>query len=349
MAHLAQPRPGHAGADAGVVHQHDARVAHADPLVGGLHQLSAWRADAAGTVGGAVFGGIAHVEHIERAVGIVLEAGEVDGADHADAGFLRERLRALQRCRRGLRRAGREPVGAAAIAAEAGELPAHRAVAQRHHLVRDAGAAQALGAHDAARPAGAVHHHQRLRIRHEVADAVDQFAAGNADPGGDRHAHELLVRAAVEHHDVAAGIDPRLQVRRIDALGAVVVLHPLAERLRGHVDAGEQFVPGRRPGLGAAVQHGDIVAADALQPGGKLLGNASAIVDAADAHAETRQQRAGADLALRQRTGHGPEQMRGAELAILARVEQREFVAIEQPGMQRLCVDAFHDGPPRTT
>ena len=112
----------------------------------------------------------------------------------------------------GLRRAGIEPLGAAAVAAQAGEFPAHRAVAQRHHLVGDAGAPQALGAQDAARAAGAVHHHQRLRIGHDVADAIRQFAARHADAGGDRHAREFLVRAAVQHHHVAAGVDPLLQL-----------------------------------------------------------------------------------------------------------------------------------------
>ena len=85
MAHLAQPGAGHAGAHAGVVHQHDARVADADPLVRRLHELSARRADAAGPMARAVLGGIAHIQHVERAVGIVLEAGEIDGADHAHA------------------------------------------------------------------------------------------------------------------------------------------------------------------------------------------------------------------------------------------------------------------------
>ena len=77
---------------------------------------------------------------------------------------------------------------------------------------------------------------------------------------------------------------------------------------------------------------------------GELLGKAASVVDAADAHGEAWQQRTGAHFALRQRTGHRPEQVRGAELAILARVKQCQFVTIEQPGMQRLCVDAFHGG-----
>ena len=72
-------------------------------------------------------------------------------------------------------------LGPAALAAQAGEFPAHGAVAQRHDLVGDAGAAQALGAQDAAGAAGAVDHHQGLRVGRDIADAVGQFAAGHAD------------------------------------------------------------------------------------------------------------------------------------------------------------------------
>jgi hypothetical protein len=64
------------------------------------------------------------------------------------------------------------------------------------------------------------------------------------------------------------------------------------------------------------------------------------------AHAGPRQQRTGAHLTLRQRTGHRPEQVRGTEFAILARVEQGKFVTVKQPGMQRFRIDAFHGGPP---
>ena len=182
MAHLAQPCAGHAGAHAGIVHQHDAGVAHADPLVGRLHQLPARRADAAGP---------GDRRGIRR--GRARPAHTACGRRRPRSGRGRSApitptpepsAKAWARCRAVgsvFGRAGGEAVGAAAVAAEPGQLPAHRAVAQRHHLVGDAGAAQAFGAHDAAGPAGAVHHHQRLRIGHEVADPVDQFAAGNAD------------------------------------------------------------------------------------------------------------------------------------------------------------------------
>ena len=208
MAHLTQPGASHPCTYAAVVDQCNARVADADPLIGRLHELPAGRADAARVVTRAVLGRIADVQHIERAVRIILKAGEVDGADHADAGLFREGLRALQCGCRSLRLAGCEPVGPAAIAAEAGQFPTHRAVAQCHDLVGNAGATQALRAHYAARAPGAVHHHERLRVGRDVADAIYQLAARDTDAGGDRHAHELLVRAAVEHHDVLPAIDP---------------------------------------------------------------------------------------------------------------------------------------------
>ena len=66
-AHLAQPRRGHHRAHLGVVDQHDARAERADILVGRLHQLAAGRGERAGDMAGRVFGGIAHVEQIERA------------------------------------------------------------------------------------------------------------------------------------------------------------------------------------------------------------------------------------------------------------------------------------------
>ena len=232
---------------------------------------------------------------------------------------------------------------AAAVAAQPGQFPAHRAVAQRHHLVGNAGAAQALGAQDAAGAAGAVDHHQRLRIGHDVADAIGQFAARHADPGRDRHAGEFLQRAAVQHHHVAPGIDPGLQFRRIDAFGAVVVLHPFAERLGRDVDAAEQHVAGGFPGLGAAVQHRDVGAADGFQPAGQRLGQAAPVIDAADPHRLSRGSSARARISLRARPhGHRPEQMRGAELAVLPRIQQGEFLPVGDPAMQCVGADAVH-------
>src|SRR5262249_17993632 len=88
VPHLAPPATSQAGAHASRVHQHDARVADAHPLVGRLHQLAARRADTAWPVTGAVLGRVANVEHIQRAIGILFEACQVDRTDHADSGLL---------------------------------------------------------------------------------------------------------------------------------------------------------------------------------------------------------------------------------------------------------------------
>ena len=102
MAHQAQPGGGHEGAGAGVVQQHDAGAAHADPAVGGLHELAAGRIDAAGAVVGLELGWVADVEDVERAGGVGLEHGELGGVDgrtpEASANWLarcRARLRDL--------------------------------------------------------------------------------------------------------------------------------------------------------------------------------------------------------------------------------------------------------------
>ena len=124
----------------------------------------------------------------------------------------------------------------------------------------------------------------------------------------------------------------------VDAFGAVVVLDPFAERLGGHVDAAEQHVAGGRPGLRAAVQDRDVGAADAFQPGGEAFGQAAAVIGAEDARRQARQQRAGAEFAARQRAGDRPEQVRGAEFAFLAGVEQGEFVPVGDPAAQGAAV-----------
>ena len=177
---------------------------------------------------------------------------------------------------------GLELFGSSTVATKPRQFPAHRAVAQRDDLVGDAGAAQALGTQDAAGAAGAVDHHQSLRVGHDVADTVDQFTAGHADPGGDRHAGELLEGAAVQHHHVPARVDPGLQVGCIHALGPVMVFYPFTERLGGDIDAAEQHIAGIFPGRGAAVQDGNVRRADAFQPGSQRLGEATPVIDAAD-------------------------------------------------------------------
>ena len=68
-----------------------------------------------------------------------------------------------------------------------------------------------------------------------------------------------------------------------------MVFHPLAERLRRDIDAAEHLAAPGRPGFGAAVEHGDAGAGNALQPAGQPFGEPTPVIDAADAHRAPRQ------------------------------------------------------------
>ena len=97
---------------------------------------------------------------------------------------------------------------------------------------------------------------------------------------------------------------------------------------------------GRRPGLRPARQHMDVGAADPFEEGRERLGQAALpAIDAGDPGAAARQQLAGAQLDLRERAGHRPEQVGLAELAILAGIEDGQLPAVVDPGFQRGRVD----------
>ena len=133
-------------------------------------------------------------------------------------------------------------------------MPAHRAVAQRHHLVRQAGVDQRLRADDAAGAAGAIDHHQRVGRRRDVADAQHQLGARHVGGARDRDALEFVERAAVDHHHVGAAAHQAVELLGGNARRVAGVLDVLAERLARHVDAGEQLEAGLLPGGDAALQ-----------------------------------------------------------------------------------------------
>ena len=123
----------------------------------------------------------------------------------------------------------------------------------------------------------------------------------------------------------------------------VAVLDPFAEGLGRHVHAGEQHVARGAPGGRAAVEHAEIGAADPGQVGRELVRQAPLpAIDAADPDARPRQDGARPQLGPRQAAGIGPEQVRPAELAILPRVEDGQFPAIADPGLQGRGIDAAH-------
>ena len=226
--------------------------------------------------------------------------------------------------------------------ARPGEAPAHRAVAQRHDLVGHARVDQRLRADDRARAPRAVDHHQRVRLRRHVVHAQHQLGARHVDAGRDRDALEFIEGPAVEHHHVGARLHQRVELVRRDARRAVLVLDQLAERLARHVDAGEQLVAGRLPADIAAVEHADIDVAGFRQHGRGALRQPVGIVDQHDPRRTAWDQPRHAQLEPAQRHRAREQQVVLRKDPLLAHVEQRELLPIEQHRAQRPRADAAH-------
>src|SRR4029077_12915525 len=119
----------------------------------------------------------ADIEEIQRSAGIVLPLADLLRGVELDPETCRHPIRRPKRSRLALLgRCGSDP-SRATLALESGEVPPHRAVLQRDDAVRNAGVAQRLAAYDAARAAGAVHHHQRLRVGGEVVNPPGELGS----------------------------------------------------------------------------------------------------------------------------------------------------------------------------
>ena len=88
-----------------------------------------------------------------------------------------------------------------------GEGPADGAVAQRHHLVGDAGIDQRLGADDRAGAAGAIDDDGGRGIGRRAAGAQHEFGAGHADRAGDVHGGVFVEAADIEDGDIGLARD----------------------------------------------------------------------------------------------------------------------------------------------
>ena len=139
--------------------------------------------------------------------------------------------------------------------------------------------------------------------------------------------------------EILARVAHRLQAVRRHARRVPLLLDQLAEGLARHVDAGIERVarraasPARRPpGRARCV-------AKRLGTPRRALGNAVAAVAQHQPHRRVRHQRRQAQLEAAVGQRHGEEQMRLAELAVLAHVEERDLAAIREPGLQRGRID----------
>ncbi len=285
-----------------------------------LHQLPARRRHAARQMSGCEFGGVAHVEH-STYVASPANAAKLRRADHPHARALGECARSGQREFRGLRLARGEAIGAAAVAGRGRPVPAAPwcRCGERRPGWECRPWRRLSASHDRAPGAtGTVHHHQRIWARHQITDAVGEFAAvGTLIPVGID-----ILRNSSNARLSRTTMSRPLSIQLFNSGGSIALQRRSgrsahsAKGLAGHVDAAEQHAAGGFPRPRAVVQHGDIGAAEALRytrPAARprrarhpRTPRAPPGMAAARPHATQ----------ARQRARHCPEQVRGAELAL---------------------------------
>jgi hypothetical protein len=217
-----------------------------------------------------------------------------------------------------------------------GERPAHRAVLERDHRVRDPGVDERLRPDDAARAPGAVDHHQCLRIGREVAYAMHELGPGHVDAAGNAHPPVLGQRPAVEDHQLAPGRRQPRQFRGRDVRRAIRRFDELAESLAWHVDALEQHEPRVAPTCDPAIEHGDIRITVPGKDRGRPLGQPVVAVAQDDRRGAPRHQAGRVDLETAQRRITGEQDVGARKRPLLAHVEQRQLaVEIRELRAQR--------------
>ena len=195
---------------------------------------------------GGIFRLVAHVEAIERAMCIGLERGHLARAEMPDAGAIGDVARIVHGA---LEQADAAAARRAVFEVMPGERPAHRAVAQRAHLVGQARIDQGLRADDRTRAAGAVDDDGGVRIGRGVACAQHQLRAGHAERARNIHGRIFIETADIEDGDVGLALDQRSDLIRAERGRMAARLDQFAERLGVGVDVLEDFVAGVAPGL----------------------------------------------------------------------------------------------------
>ena len=336
-AQLGQPGARGQRAHAVPVGQHDARAARRRVFVRGLHQLAARRPAPARQMAGCVFLLGAHVEAVKRALlRLAFETRELRRIYALHARALRHVGRAFarlgQRCGGGFGKARAAAMGQRA----AGEQPVHGAVAQRGHAVGNAGVDQRLRADDAARAPGAVHHHKSLGVGSDLAYAIHQLGARQAQRERQAERRELLGRAAVDDNDVVAALHALLQLVGSDPGRVLLVFDDFAKRLAGHVGAAEDFKARGGPAVGAAFEHRHIAPAQARELGRGLVRQRLVGIDQHDARCAARHQAVYHQLQPPQRRRRREQDVAVGKHAGLAHVKHGDLLAVKQRGLERL-------------
>ncbi|MNT04640.1 hypothetical protein D3C72_1392280 [compost metagenome] len=286
---------------------------------------------------GLVFLAGAHVELVQGArILLRFERPQRRRVEVADAGAPRHvarlRTRGGQRVRARFRQGRMTAVGQF----PARQQPLHGAVAQRSDPVGNARVDQGLRTHDAARTAGAVHHHEGLGIGRKLANAIDQLRARQAVRERQGEIVELLGRAAIDHHDVVAARHALVQLIHVDPRGVLLVLDDFTERLAVDVGAREQLEARAFPAVRPARQYGNVGPPQPRELGRGLVRQGLIVVDQHDARVAARHQAVGQQFQAPQRRRRGMQQVPAGIAAGFAHVEHGDFLVPAQRVLQRL-------------
>jgi hypothetical protein len=118
-----------------------------------------------------------------------------------------------------------------------GERPAHRAVLERDHRVRDPGVDERLRPDDAARAPGAVDDDVCRIALLQFFRPQNQVAARDVDAAGDAKPAVLLRSANIENNQIGRTILQRLELFRGQIRNISLIMNSLAKGFAWHIDA----------------------------------------------------------------------------------------------------------------
>ena len=212
-----------------------------------------------------------------------------------------------------------------------GEPPTLGPALQRDDLVRHTGVDQRLRADDAARAPGAGDDDQRVPVRHEIGEAIDQLRARAGLRARHVKAVEFLDRAAVEHDMLGAVAAHPVELGGGDMRRVAGDLDEFGESLARHVAARKQRVARHRPRRDTAGQAVDIVIAERGEPSRRLVGDAVIAVEEDDPGRFARHQPQ--DFELEPAIGQidREQRMAVAMRPLLAQIEKSDLLAVAEP------------------
>ena len=213
---------------------------------------------------------------------------------------------------------------------QAGQGPAYGAVAQGAHRVRDACVHQRLGADDAARATGAVHHDASCCTRCQAARTQHQFRAGHADGARDAHGLVFVKTPGVQHHHVSVAVDQSLDLggrhRRCLAFG----FDQFAEGFAGHIDVAEQLTAGGGPAAQTILKNTYLRITHARQHLCRTQRQTLAVVQQHHRCVQARYAQAGIAFDAAIRKIDGKQRMALRVHVFFAHIDQSDFLFVQQ-------------------